>query len=128
ILEKYLTARHTHHFMNEKEPLREEVMDLGASFSPTLVNVFGYFDVPLCYFDKVHLSWPWRGEDCWPVTLAVCKDFVGLIVSAEMMVHHELNPFYGGKYYDSCKSYLKNVMTTPPCSFSSQWLKYGRRD
>ncbi|EFO2135603.1 hypothetical protein DPI70_25515, partial [Escherichia coli] len=45
VLEKYLTARHTRHSMNEKDPLHEEVLDLGASLSPDL-NIergFGFF-------------------------------------------------------------------------------------
>ncbi|KAB3088172.1 hypothetical protein F9222_19920 [Escherichia coli] len=121
ILEKYLAARYSSH-IKSNVPLREEILDLGTSFSPTLRNVFGYFDVPLCYFDRIHLSWPWRGEDCYPITQGTCRDFAGLIVSAEMMVHDDLNPFYGVKYYDTCKSYLEFIMRTP-YTFSFQWLQ-----
>lgn len=121
ILEKYLMARYASH-IESKVPLREEILDLGRSLSPTLGNVFGYFDVPLCYFDRVHLSWPWCGKDCWPITRGACRDFAGLIVSAEMMVHDELNPFGDERNYSTCKPYLKFVMKTP-YAFSSQWFK-----
>ncbi|WP_261628310.1 hypothetical protein [Escherichia coli] len=123
ILEKYLTARYINH-INLEVPLREEILDLGRSFSPTLVNTFGYFDIPLCYFDRVHLSWPWCGEDCWPITQGTCRDFAGLIVSAEMMVHDELNPFDDRRHYYTCnKPYLEFTVRTP-YSFSFQWLKH----
>ena len=125
ILEKYLAARYRNHIEN-KTPLREEILDLGRSFSPTIGNTFGYFDVPLSYFDKVHLSWPWCGENCYPISHGACRDFTGLIVSAEMMVHDELNPFYGVKYYDTCKLNLAFAMTKAH-TFSSQWLNHGRR-
>ena len=125
ILEKYLTTRHIHHKMNEKVPLREEVLDLGASLSPTL-NVkrgFGFFDVPLCYFDRVHLSWPWRGEDCWPITCGVCRDFAGLIVSAEMMADDRLNPFNGSEYFKSGQAWLEDMLGFQRV-LNYQWLKY----
>ena len=121
ILEKYLAARYSSH-IKSNVPLREEILDLGRSFSPTLVNTFGYFDIPLCYFDRVHLSWPWHGKNCYPITRGACRDFAGLIVSAEMMVHDELNPFDDRRNYDTCKPYLKLTMKTP-YAFSSQWLK-----
>ena len=122
ILEKYLAARYSSH-IKSNVPLREEILDLGRSFSPTLVNTFGYFDIPLCYFDRVHLSWPWHGKNCYPITRGACRDFAGLIVSAEMMVHDELNPFHGGRYYNTCKTYLEFIMRTP-YTFSFQWLKH----
>lgn len=122
ILEKYLTARHLNHIQSQsKFPLREEVLDLGRSFSPNLINGFGYFDVPLCYFDKVYLSWPWGGKDCWPVTWGVCRDFRGLFISAEMMIHDELNPFMDGSYLCSCQTVLRAYMKTAS-AFSYYWF------
>lgn len=120
ILERYLTARHDQ-FIDK--PLREEVLDLGMSLSPTLCfkRGFGFFDIPLCYFDKVYLSWPWRGEDCWPIAPGICRDFTGLIVSAEMMVHHELNPFYGNSYFCTSQTMLRAHMRMPGV-FSSRWF------
>ena len=120
ILEKYLTARHLNHIQS-KLPLREEVLDLGRSFSPTLRNRFGYFDVPLCYFDKVYLSWPWGGKDCKPVMVGRCRDFSGLFISAEMMIHQELNPFEGGAYFNSCQPVLRAYMKTSS-AFSHHWF------
>ncbi|EJP7814127.1 hypothetical protein NY904_004466 [Escherichia coli] len=124
ILEKYLMSRHTRHLMNQKSPLHEEILDLGRCFFPSEVNRFGYFDVPLCYFDKVLLSWPWYGEDNWPYTYGACKDFTGLIVSAEMMVHQDLNPFYGGTYIQTCQKVLAGFMTSPRAF--SHWLEQAR--
>lgn len=123
ILERYLTARHTHHTRFMDEPLREEVLDLGTILSPTIdfKRSFVFFDIPLCYFDKIYLSWPWRGKDCWPVTWGVCRDFSGLIVSAEMMIHHELNPFDGSSYFQSCQTILRLYMKTSG-AFSHHWF------
>lgn len=118
ILEEYLKTRHTNHL------IYEEILDLGRIFSPSIVNRFGYFDVPLRYFDKVLLSWPWRGEDCWPYAKGICKDFDGWIISAEMMVHDDLNPFDGGTYILTCKKALSNSMTDPEAF--SRWLKQAR--
>ncbi|HAJ7145504.1 TPA: hypothetical protein HNO27_24600 [Escherichia coli] len=118
LLERYLKARHTNHVIHE------EILDLGRIFSPTIVNRFGYFDVPLRYFNNVLLSWPWSGKDCWPYTNGICKDFDGWITSAEMMVYDDLNPFDGGAYIMTCKKILSNRMTGP--EEFSRWLKEAR--
>lgn len=121
LLERYLTSRYT--TKSTDEFLREEVLDLGMILSPTLdfKRGFGFFDIPLCYFDKVYLSWPWRGKDCWPITRGTCRDFAGWIVSAEMMVHHQSNPFDGSKYFCSSQTMLRMYMKLPN-TFGSHWF------
>ncbi|EFB1451889.1 hypothetical protein DFY03_23930 [Escherichia coli] len=130
VLEKYLTARHTRHSMNVKEPLHEEVLDLGASLSPDL-NIersFGFFDVPLCYFDRIHLSWPWRGKDCWPITSGACRGFVGLIISAEMMADDTLNPFIDSRYRGCSSHFLEDALRLSNSAvLNYQWLKYDEK-
>ncbi len=124
ILEKYLTAR------SMEGSFCEEILDLGGTISFTgcfaFGNCFSFFDVPFSYFDKVHLSWPWHGEDNWPITWGVCRDFTGVIVSAEIMEHNELNPFYDNRYYSTSSVALKHLVAQP-LAFSHQWLKRDGR-
>lgn len=119
ILEKYLTAR------NMKGATDEEILDLGVIFSSEWAHdKFGYFDIPLSYFDGVYLSWPWHGKHSWPMMWGICKDFCGHIVSVEMIVHDELNP-YEDKYDITSMTnpfFLKYAIIAPK-SFCSRWLK-----